>query len=583
MGCMELYVTKVKKNHGNESLRDEAAKLNVDLDESKLSAKETRKLFKRGNLALHNNNYPLAAKHFFKAWEADSDNLYLLTVVSHLLTKLGHQAVAIEFLEKAIALHGVTEDICKVMGDMALSLEMYAVAEKIFGHAVQFNPAEEKYYINIARCLEGQGKVQDAIAFMKEVVKVLDQSSDCWSMLATLIKGHFAAQDSHEYFEKALDINPDNIVALNNYAGCLGERPYAIELSRRAIAIDSKQAEPHVLLASQLLQKGLLAEGWEHYEYRNDPSRGVLQTVQYTHGLQIWNKEPLEDKSIFLAAEQGIGDEMFFLSGVQHFIELGAEVHVGCDARLISIVERSFPNVKAYSYEDTIVNGVRYRDFPDFDKALKKKSICVDYALPIGSIPFHFWKKREDIPSPESGYFIADPDKQELWTKRFSSFLPKVRVGISWRSGHADEKRHTHNVGLERMLPIIRRFNAEFVCLQYDYTQEELEYIEQETGKSIHVWPEVDLREDIESNLSIIDNVDIVVGPCIAPQMLSMAAGKETMLICWGRPWWDFGQEKTILSPPHAPKAEFYEMLDGLRWNELVLKVLYALKDKFGQ
>ena len=575
-------MVKVKKEYGKESLREEAAKLDVDLDESKLSTKETKKLFKRGNLALHNNNYPLAAKHFFKAWEADSDNLYLLTVVSHLLSKLGHQAVAIEFLEKAITLHGVTEDICKVMGEMALSLEMYAVAEKIFGHAVQFNPAEEKYYINIARCLEGQGKAQDAIAFMQEVVKILDQSSDCWGMLETLIKDHLAAQDSHKYFDKALELNPDNIVVLNNYAGCLGERPFAMELIRRAIAIDSNLAEPHVLLASLLLQKGQLTEGWEHYEYRNDPSRGTLQTVQFTHGLQVWNEEPLKGKSIFLGAEQGIGDEIFFLAGVQHFIALGAEVHVGCDARLVSIVERSFPNVKAYCYEDTIVNGVRYRNFPDFDMALKKK-ICVDYSLPIGSIPLHFWKKIEDIPKPSGGYFVADPDKQELWAKRFSSFSPKVRVGISWRSGHVDNKRQSHNVGLERMLPIIARFNAEYVCLQYDYTQEELDYIEKETGKTIHVWSDVDLRDDIESNLSIINNVDIVVGPCTAPQMLSMAAGKETMLICWGRPWWDFGQEKTVLSPPHAPKAEFYEMLDGLRWNELVLKVLYALKDKFGQ
>lgn len=576
-------MAKIKRDIKKRTLQEEAAAFNVDLDESKLSAKQTKKLFQMGNLAIKNNNFPLAAKHFFKAWEADSENLYLLTVVSHLLSKLGHQAIAIEFLEKAIALHGVTEDICKVMGDMALSLEMYGVAEKVFGHAVQFNPSEEKYYINIASALEGQGKADDAIAFMQEVVKILAESSDCWCMLAMLIKNHAVSWDSHKYFDKALELNPKNIVALNNYAGSLGNRPLALDLINRAVALDPKQAEPHVLLASLLLQNGELREGWKHYEYRNDPSRGTMQTAQYTHGLKVWSGESLDGKSIFLAAEQGIGDEIFFLNGVPHFIELGAEVHVGCDERLISIIERSFPGVKAYSYEDNVVNGIRYRYFPVFDKLLINKTLSIDYALPIGSIPLHFWNKREDIPHSPEGYFKADEGVKGDWAKIFESFSPKVRVGISWRSGHVDKKRHSYNVGLERMLPIIRRFNAEYVCLQYDYTQAELDYIEKETGKVLHVWPDVDLREDIEANLSIIDNVDIVVGPCIAPQMLSMAAGKETMLICWGRPWWDFGQEKTVLSPPHAPKAEFYEMLDGLRWNELVLKVLYALKEKFGQ
>lgn len=563
--------------------------LDVAVDKSSLSAKETRKLFKRGNTALNANNYPLAAKNFFKAWEADPNNLGLLTVVSHILSKLGHQAVAIEFLEKAIALHGLTEDICKVMGEMALSLEMFEAAEKIFAQAVQFNSQEEKYYINIATALEGQGNSDGAIEFMEEVVKILDKSSDCWCHLGTLYKNN---KDHTKYaeaplgdmrfiraFDRALELNPNNLAALNNYAGGMGNLGVE-ELTRKAIEVDPSIAEPHVLLATNLLHKGNLSEGWKHYEYRNDPSRGSEQTCQYLHGLPTWEGQNLKGKSIFITSEQGIGDEVMFARGLKHIVDTGATVFIGCDERLVSIYERSFIGVKVYAHKDILKNGVRYRTFPEFDAAIQKAIIKVDYGLQIGSIPLHFWSDVSKIPEFKEGYLKADADLMKLWGEKLSLLGGKPKIGLSWRSGYRGREGSDSYIGLKNLLPLIKVLDADFICLQYDCREDELDYIEEETGKRLHLWPSVDLKQDIEANLAIISNMDIVIGPSIATQAFAMAVGAETLMALWGQPWWCFSLQLHDNRVSYAPNVKLFKIVLAYEWEPIVAQIIDECRDK---
>lgn len=205
----------------------------------------------------------------------------------------------------------------------------------------------------------------------------------------------------------------------------------------------------------------------------------------------------------------------------------------------------------------------------------------MDYALPIGSIPLHFWGDLSMIPQYENGYLKADPDLSESFKKRINSISKKPKLGISWRSGHIDISRNSAYIGLENLLPLIKEIDAEFICLQYDCTEEERALVKSKTGKSLHIWPETDLKQNIEANLAIMDNLDIVLGPGIATQMMSFAVGCETWQLEWSRPWWNFGQsyENTIIH--HAPKSKYWDK-GGLifPWSSLVDKVIPALKER---
>ena len=128
----------------------------LKVGDKRITDKSTRKLIHKGNVAYRAGNFSLAAKHFAKAWEADYDNLFLLTIISHSLAKLGNRDVAIALIEKAISVHGITEDIIKIIGEMATDMGMFEVAEKIYNQAIQLYPAIEDNYINLTAVIEKQ-------------------------------------------------------------------------------------------------------------------------------------------------------------------------------------------------------------------------------------------------------------------------------------------------------------------------------------------------------------------------------------------------------------------------------------------
>ena len=61
-----------------------------------------------------------------------------------------------------------------------------------------------------------------------------------------------------------------------------------------------------------------------------------------------WSGEILEGRSILVFAEQGIGDQVMFMSLLPDLIRICDNIFVECDARLVRLFQRSFP-FKSYS------------------------------------------------------------------------------------------------------------------------------------------------------------------------------------------------------------------------------------------
>ena len=552
----------------------------VDLksDDTPISDKATRKLIHKGNVAYRAGNFSLAAKNFLKAWDTDQENLYLLTIISHSLAKLGDVEAAISLIEKTIKIHGLNEEIIAIIGEMASDMGMFDIAEKIYNQAIQINPANEKNYIELSTVIEKQGRPDESIALMREVVKPFSNSSTAWCHLASLVKVHHSRDEACELYGKSLELDSNNLVALNNFARIQGDPEKSQALLKRAIKIDPKLAEVHVGLATSLLLEGKLKEAWKHYEFRLDPSRGPNQTCQYTHQFPSWNGSSLKGKHIFLAAEQGIGDEIYFATAFQELIKRGAILYIGCDERLIDIYERSFENAKAFHFEDNLLNGVRYRSFPELDTLVKKGETHIDYVFNIGSIAKYFWHKRSDIPKYDNGYLIADAGKVKDWQNTLQhECKDKLKIGISWRSGIVNADRTHATIGLKNIISLIANTDAEFICLQYGSTQEELDQIETETGKKLHVWPDIDLKKDIETNLALINNMDYVIGPNIATQMMAMASGARTWITTSGAPWWSYRYDPKNIGIPHAPMSKLWNKWSKKDWPQIVKEMTDTL------
>ena len=72
-----------------------------------------------------------------------------------------------------------------------------------------------------------------------------------------------------------------------------------------------------------------------------------------------WNGTPLRGRSILLLAEQGIGDQVMFASCLPDILQQAANCFVECDARLVPLFARSFPQITARRKDARSGSGAR--------------------------------------------------------------------------------------------------------------------------------------------------------------------------------------------------------------------------------
>lgn len=192
-----------------------------------------------------------------------------------------------------------------------------------------------------------------------------------------------------------------------------------------------------------------------------------------------WDGEPVEN--LLILGEQGLGDEILFAS---IFNEVQAtNITVECDKRLVSVFERSFPDIE-------FIGRSHYNEGfwgTDDSWASSRKW---DAQTLMGDLPTWYRRNIEDFPK-SSSYLVADPDARYLGM-----------TGVSWvgRQGRVDS-----------------------LCSKGDVS---LQYGEH--GESGLLVPDIDLKNDIDGLFSIVAALDKVISVPTTIAHISGALGIPT-------------------------------------------------------
>ena len=206
---------------------------------------------------------------------------------------------------------------------------------------------------------------------------------------------------------------------------------------------------------------------WTGWEYRNEWAVATYGLLK----MKRWRLEEVE--SLAILGEQGIGDEVMFISALPDVQARVRRVVVECDARLIPVFERSF--------------GVECRPRQDLSAVREEAAF-----IPLGDLPRLFRKSKADF--PRTPYISPLPEYVQKWSHL------KGRVGVAWRSRTC--QFHPKDFGIENP-----------VCLQYDHWPYEV------GGMEV---PDCDLRDGVEDILGICANLERVVS---VPQTITHFAG----------------------------------------------------------
>jgi len=532
-----------------------------------------RKLMNKG-MGFHKAGRWLEAeKAFSQAWKLEPDSFSVLAALAQTYSEMGARSKAIELLEKALSLHGPSETLLGIMGQMATNMSMHDIGERVWRMILPFNPGEPSYYENLAGALIEQEKFDEAITLLNDTIQQFPTNGGLWNSLGVVAQARQQFAEARVFYREAISHYGRDHRFWSNLASTEEDRHWVLLFAQRALDLKPDCHETHMLLATLNFRKGFVAEAWDHWEHRLAPTRAKGQNVSFRFSFPRWQGECLSNKTILISGEQGIGDEVFFYKSLRHIYAQAKQLIIAAEPRLVSILQRTFPCAIVKPYETESMHGYSYRGCQAVEELIENGGIKIDYFSPIASTWPHAWgPNRIDIPVDNAGYLSASPGLVKKWKKRIEGLGGQLNIGISWESQNKALNRvggYT-DVGFWRDVAQIDGVNL--VCLQYGDVSERLAQFTNETGVKIHVWQDTDLKHDIEANLAIMANMDFVVGPAVATQMFSMALGAKTLLLARGRPWWNFGSGLEEKQLNYAP---------NLRWIDNHIHLLdYGTKER---
>jgi FkbM family methyltransferase len=336
----------------------------------------------------------------------------------------------------------------------------YQEAIAAYRRAIALKPTFAEAHNNLALPLRQTGQLDAAIASCREATRVAPESPQAHSNLGCFLQeaerfdeaiealsaalrvdprfpqalnnlgicqwrlGRY--EEASASYRRAIELAPDGHEAYNNLGSALrdqGELDEALACYDRAIEIRPDYAAPHWNRSLIWLLKGDPARGWPEYEWR-----WGLNTFQRRHYPQpAWDGSSPEGKTIFLVAEQGLGDTLQFIRYAPLLAARGARVVAEVHRPLRRLI-KSCPGV-----DKVIVQG---ETPPPFDTHTT-----------LMSLPGLFNTTAENIPA-QVPYLAADARLVEQWRDEIKA-LPGFKIGIAWKGSPQNGQDR------ERSLPLV--------------------------------------------------------------------------------------------------------------------------------
>ncbi|MGC2063421.1 MAG: tetratricopeptide repeat protein [Thermodesulfovibrionales bacterium] len=482
----------------------------------------------------------------------NADALHLLGMLAYLK---GNNAKAELLIRDAISADSNVAVFHFNLGKVLKKMNRQNEAIVCYRKALFFQPDMAEAHYNLANEFCARGEYDEAVQSYRNAIKIRPDHSYACNNLSLALRSMGQTQEALHYGEEALRIDPDNVEAYNNLGVLLsnsGQLEKSIDNFNKAVSIRPDYTEAHWNMALPLLQLGDFVNGWKKYALR-DLQRTASAVKDFSY--RRWDGSSLKDKTLFIYAEQGVGDEIMFASVLTDVIPLAKYCIVECNERLVPLFSRSFPEL-------TVIPSVK--------ETLPEILHDIDAAIPIGSLPMHLRPDLGGFPQRKS-YLVADADKIDNWRNRFRDLGDGLTVGISWRGGNEASVRHLRSTKLYQWADLLRVSGIQFINLQYGDCKQEIEEAREHVGVIIYDWEDADPLKDLDNFAAQISALDLVISVDNSTLHMAGALGVPAWaLLPKGNNWrWLQGVEDT----PWYSSLRLFSQKEPHDWSDVFLRV----------
>lgn len=460
-----------------------------------LSDDEQREYVRAGAFRQLELGHATAARTAFKALiAADPRDAAAYCGLGRALESLGSKKKAFRAYRQALIIDPDRFDALHQSGRLLITLDRPGNAVAILEKAVAGKPGSDAAWCDLGSALTGIYQLDKAEESLRHAIDLNPRLSVAYHNLGLCLRFLGRLDESILAFQKALAIDPEMAATVAAHAATLADSfkiNEAIEHLDRFLARHPKNAECYQNRALILLRAGRLHEGFEDYEWRFTPATISVPTRPFVQNR--WQGDPLNTRSLLVWLEQGIGDELLSLSLAGDILKRAPNCSIECDARLLPILERSFPSARI----------VPRCNPPD------PKTKSADLVCPALSAARFLRQSFDDFPR-HHGYLKADPDKIGEIRERYLSLAQGRKiVGLSW--GSASRSGRLKTPPLEIWETLLQNDAFFFVSLQYTGAKEDAETLFNLSGTHVFVESEIDPTSDIDFTAAQISALDAVV------------------------------------------------------------------------
>lgn len=325
-----------------------------------------------------------------------------------------------------------------------------------------------------------------------------DQAEEAW-------RRGLAIEETAELYNNIASIYSDH-----------GEPVKALELVNRSLELtpDNPNARWNKSLA--LLTAQRWAEAWEHHDCRFEPTVQQVSTRRVL-GCPVWKGQRVEHLAVH--GEQGVGDEIMFMSCLQDALKLCDRMTVEVEPRLMDLVQRSFPQVEVYGTE----------------AAMRAHGGPFDAVVPLGSLASFFRNQNADFPG--NSYLIPDPERVEYWRRQFAMQGPRPFIGVAWQGGSKETRIQQRTVSASN-LAFCKRGTA--ISLQYG------DHAEMTAVQNGYLYYPESRGKDMDDLAAMVAACDMVVTVAQTLVHVAGAVGVPTHVLTPLHSSWRYGMFDTM-------------------------------------
>jgi Tfp pilus assembly protein PilF len=360
-----------------------------------------------------------------------ADALHLLGV---LISQKGRDDLAVGYIEQALAVKPRIGAFHNNLGFSYLALQRLDDAEAQFLQAIELQPDFAMAHNNLGNVYRTRGMWAEAANCYRRAVELQPDYPEANGNLGVVLQEQAKLEEALVWYDQALSLNPDH-------------------------------AETHLNRAMLWLALGRWEQGWAEFEWR----WRTKDLPGYHLRQPRWDGSTFAGRTIFVYAEQGLGDTLQFIRYLPRVTARGGRIIFECQSPLLKLLG-AFPGI------DRLVG--RGSPMPSCDVHMPLLSLPGLFQTDESSIPatvpylhadaklVRQWRHALQWTVDGGRWMDQNQEPTEIHRPPSTVHRPHFKVGIAWQGNPGKPFDSHRSMPLAHFAPLADVAGVQLISLQ---------------------------------------------------------------------------------------------------------------------